>query len=145
MNRRQLLVSIGSVSITLIAGCTGDTEESDREQADANGDRGSGDSGNDDGDSGSDKLVEILDHEFYNNGAYDAGVSGTLENVSGEELSYVGVNVFYLDSEGVQIEEGLDNTTELAADRKWKFDAGYLGDDPSEIEEYEIKTDVTDY
>jgi hypothetical protein len=53
--------------------------------------------------------------------------------------------VFFLDSEGVQIGESLDNTTDLAADRIWEFDAMFFEDDPTRVDTYEINTEVSDY
>jgi len=166
------MLAATGVGLSLIAGCS--SSESDRESGDANSggtdtpESGDANSGGTDtpesGDANSDEdntedseesttvsepteesLVELQDHSFYNNGQYDAGVEGTLKNVSGDELSYVAVEVFFLDSEGVQIGEGLDNTTDLAADRTWAFDAGYLDSGSENIAEYEIQTDVSNY
>lgn len=155
MRRRQVLAA-GGMLFAALSGCT-TSEESDRQPGEAN-------NGGDDPTATdspvpaddptstatptpteADQLVELLEHEWYNNGSYDAGVSGVLKNVSGEELSYVEVKVFFLDSEGTQIGEGLDNTTELAADRRWQFDASYLDDNPNEVDSYEIQTDVSNY
>lgn len=141
MKRRRLLAASGTVLTLTIAGCSGDTDEERREQS-IGSDR---ESGSDGGESESEQDVELLDHELYNEGQFDVGVRGTLENVSGEELAYVAVEVFFLDSEGTQIDEGLDNTTDLAAERRWEFDALYLGDEAERIDTYEIQTDVSNF
>ncbi|MEA1931028.1 MAG: FxLYD domain-containing protein [Euryarchaeota archaeon] len=141
MKRRRLLVASGTVLTLTIAGCSGDTDGDGRERS-IGGDR---ESGSDGGEGESEQDVELLDHELYNEGQFDVGVSGTLENVSGEELSYVAVEIFFLDSDGTQIDEGLDNTTDLAPERRWEFDAMYLGDEADRIDTYEIETDVSNF
>ncbi|MFC7216242.1 FxLYD domain-containing protein [Saliphagus sp. GCM10025334] len=163
MFRRKLLATGGTLLSLTIAGCAssddgnGDREEGATDDGNGNGNGNGEDSGNgngddssqessdDDGSAEEEKQVEVLEHEWYNNGSYDAGVKGRLENVSGEELSYVGIEVFFLDEEGTQIGEGLDNTTDLAEGRVWEFDAGYLDDDPQRVDSYEIKPDVMNY
>lgn len=155
MHRRQLLKATGVGSLALLAGCSdSDGDGGDRQGGDANNNDDGGGGGGEDtasptetptADAGSDQMIEVLEHEFYDDGSYETGVKGTLENVSGQELSYVEVKAFFLDGDGTQIGEGLDNTTDLAADRKWKFDCVYLDDNGSEIEEYELKTDVSNY
>lgn len=170
MRRRTYLTLAGTTLTAALAGCTeesderesggtdgSDNTETDTEPEDDNTDDDSetetdseggedetADDGSGDGDD-SDDPVEILEHEWYNNGQFDVGVTGQVENISGEELTYVGVEVYFLDEEGVQFEEGLDNTTDLADGRIWEFDAGYLGDDPQRVDEYEIEWDVTNY
>ncbi|WP_126662197.1 FxLYD domain-containing protein [Haloterrigena salifodinae] len=152
MNRRKLLVAGGAALTTTIAGCSEESSDpDDRETGDTNttnnndnsGDSGNG-SGNGDGSSGSEEQVKLLEHAWYEE-SYSSGVKGQLENVSGQTLSYVEVTVYFLDSEGVQIAEGLANTSDLAAERVWEFDAMFLGDDSSRVKNYEIETSVTNY
>jgi hypothetical protein len=146
MDRRELLASAGAVLTVSIAGC-GSSDSGDREEGSA--DDGSGEASSDDG-SGeasseeSEQRIELLNHEFYSE-EFSSGVRGEIENVSGEELSYVEVQVFFLDSDETQIGEGLDNTNDLAADRRWEFDAQYLDTDADRIDTYEIETDVTSF
>ena len=159
MRRRTLLATLGTASTIAIAGCS--SEESERQEGSTNeesSDDGSSDDGSSESDntesgsandnSGSDEpeqLVNLVEHEFYNEGQFDVGVEGVVENVSDQELSYVEVSVYFLDSEGTQIEEGLDNTSDLAAGRRWEFDATYLGDEADRIDSYEIETEVSDF
>lgn len=89
--------------------------------------------------------VELLEHEWYEEGTFESGVRGLLRNVSGETLSYVEVEVLFLDEDGVHLESGLDNTTELVADRRWRFDVDYLGSDDVAVADYEIGTSTTAY
>jgi len=157
MQRRTLLATTGTVLSAAIAGC-GSSDPSDRQEGSADdgsgegsADDGSGEGSADDGsgegsadESESEQQIELLDHEFYEE-EFSSGVSGTVENVSGEVLSYVEVQVYFLDSEGTQIGEGLDNTSDLAEGRRWEFDAAYLDSDPERIDTYEIETDVSNF
>jgi hypothetical protein len=145
MQRRTLLATTGTVLTAAIAGC-GSSDTSNREEGSTDDgsteDDGSGE-GSADG-SESEQQIELLNHEFYEDD-FSSGVRGTLENVSGEVLSYVEVQVYFLDSEGTQIGEGLDNTSDLAEGRRWEFEAAYLDTDPERIDTYEIETDVTSF
>jgi|GEM_PF-3455893 len=144
MNRRSVLAAgAGTVSTLLLAGCTSD-DETGREDGNANGGDGSGDGSGSGGGNDGGSSVEILDHEWYEE-QYSSGVKGTVENVSDEELSYVEVSAYFLDSEGTQIGDGLDNFTDLAPGRKAEFDCVFLGDDPSRVEEYEVEASVTNF
>ncbi|WP_254864460.1 FxLYD domain-containing protein [Halovivax gelatinilyticus] len=148
MQRRTLLAVVGG-SIPALAGCVSE-ESSDRESgsgddgAGGGGDDDSSESDDDDGGNG-DEALQFVEHEWYNNGPYDAGVTGQLENTSGEELSYVEVTVYFLDEDGVQIADWIDNTMDLAADRVWEFDVMYMDDDPYRVDDYEIEWSVTNY
>ena len=136
MKRRQYLRTAGaSISVPLIAGCSGDNE-TDSDSGDPDGNDGGG--GGSDGDDNEEPDLEILNHEFYEE-AYSAGVKGTAQNNTDSELSYAEIEVVFLDSEGTQIEDGMDNVNELAAGRKWEFDCMFLGDDPSRVDSYEIE------
>ncbi|OLZ39091.1 hypothetical protein A6E15_19195 [Natrinema saccharevitans] len=154
MYRRKLLATGGTALALGLAGCASETDDGngdDREEGSTNdtddggdgGDTGTSDGG--DTDSSGGDPVELLDHEWYQNSQYDAGVSGSLENVSGEELSYVEVSVYFLDEDGAQVGEGIDNTSDLSAGRVWKFDATYLDGEPQTVTDYEIETDVSNY
>lgn len=149
MQRRKMLAATaGTVSTLLLAGCSSE-DETERQEGDAGngggttsgGDSGSGDTQNT---TQSGSAVEILNHEWYEED-FSAGVQGTLENTTDEELAYVEVSVYFLDSDGTQIEEGLDNFSELAAGRTAEFECMFLGDDASRVEEYEIEASVTNY
>lgn len=155
MNRRKVLLSSGVALSTALAGC-GESDSSDRETGDPNGSDDSSNGGDDSGNGGDDSgnvnntseseenLVELLDHEWYEE-EYNSGVRGQLENVSGETLDYVEVSVYFIDDEGVQFEESIDNTSDLAADRVWEFDAMFLGNDSSRVDTYEVETSADNY
>lgn len=127
---------------------TGSTQEQDQDQdQDQEQNTNQNQSGNDTSDSGSKSqpALALLDHDWYEDGQFSAGVKGTAENTTGKAISYAEVSVVFLDSDGVQLESGIDNTTELAGGRKWKFDAMYLGDDPADVADYEISTSTSSY
>jgi len=126
LNRRRYLATIGTtVSALTLAGCSEDDSVD-------SGNGSSGDGGNDQSD------VEILNHEFYEE-EFSSGVRGTAVNNTDNELSYVEATATFLDSEGTQIGEGLDNVSDLAAGREWEFDCMYTGQDDSRIEDYEVE------
>ena len=137
MQRRKYLATIGAtVSGLALAGCSED--DGDSGGGDAGGNSGDSDSGNS-GDGGNDQPdMEILNHEFYEE-EYSSGVRGTAVNNTDSELSYVEATATFLDSEGTQIGEGLDNVSDLAGGREWEFDCMFTGQDASRIEEYEIE------
>lgn len=166
MQRRSYIGLLAGAGVASIAGCAGDPETDDAE-GNVNNDGGDGNSGNSaggntDGESSdpteepteapteepteapteapteeSDGL-EILEHEWYED-EFSGGVKGIVQNNTGEVLDYVAVEASFFDEEGVKLEDGLDNTTDLDAGTKWRFDAMYLGSDPSEVADYEIK------
>ena len=156
LNRRRYLATLGTTASALaLAGCS-ESDSGDSGGGDANdnsGDSGNGNSDNSGGDSNSGNSndgnsgdgggndlpdVEILNHEFYEE-EFSSGVRGTAVNNTGSELSYVEATATFLDSEGTQIGEGLDNVSDLAGGREWEFDCMFTGDDASRIEEYEIE------
>lgn len=140
MNRRQFIMTSGT-GIAALAGCTS-SEDTDREQS--NADNRETESKQDSTQTEQQAAVEILSHEFYQEN-YSAGVRGIVENKTDDTLKYVSVEVYFLDSDGVQIGDSLANTTDLAAGRKWKFEAPLIQADASEVDSYEITAEVTDY
>lgn len=139
---RRAFLGTAATAVGLgLAGCSeddtgdadgGDANDDEDETDDENGDAGSGG-----GDTGQ-PDIEILDHSFYQE-EFTSGVRGTAVNNTDSELSYVEANARFLDANGTQIGEGLDNVSDLAAGREWEFDCMFLGDDPSRIEEYEVE------
>ncbi|WP_254532386.1 FxLYD domain-containing protein [Natrinema gelatinilyticum] len=170
MKRRKILIS--GAALVSVAGCaeteTSDQEPDDTDDSDSNtsdqessvtidsnentSDPESGDTddsnssnssgdGNGSGGNGGD-FVELQNHEWYEED-YSGGVRGKLKNISGEELGSVTVSVYFLNSDGTQLDEGIDFTNNLAADQVWEFDATFQGNDPSRVADYEIETTVT--
>lgn len=143
MRRRSYLKHAGGLVLVAIAGCVEEDDNAEREQGGA--DDGSTTDSTDDTSGGNGRPIELLSHEWYNEGRYEQGVRGQIENVSDSTLDYVEVEVYFLDSEGVQFEEGLDNVTDLASGRIWEFDVMFWGDDPERVDSYEVQTDYSDY
>jgi len=141
LNRRRYLATIGTTASALaLAGCSED-DSGDSGGGDANGDGGDSDNGNNDnsGNGGNDQPdVEILNHEFYEE-EFSSGVRGTAVNNTDSELSYVEATATFLDADGTQIGEGLDNVSDLAGGREWEFDCMFTGQDAGRIEEYEVE------
>ena len=153
MQRRKYLVTIGAtVSGLALAGCSED-DDGDSSGGDANSNSGDSSGGGSDnsggdgnggdsnsGDSGGNDQpdVEILSDEFYEE-EFQSGVRGTAVNNTDSELSYVEASAVFLDADGTQIGEGLDNVSDLAGGREWEFDCLFTGDDASRIDTYELE------
>lgn len=82
--------------------------------------------------------LEIVSSERYTE-EYSEGVRGVARNVSEEVLAYAEVSAVFLDSDGAQVGDGIDNTSDLQPGRKWRFDCSYLGD--ADFSGYELSTD----
>lgn len=154
MNRREFTkAAVGGsiIGLSALAGCTTEDEPSDSDTGNGAPQTGSGGTAQNDQQTkdGSEKKTKkdkkkdlrLLDHEFYTEGdvVETAGVRGTAINETGDTLSYVGIEIIFLNDEKTQIGTTLDNTTDLKDGRKWKFDAMFLGDDPSNVGSYEIE------
>jgi len=141
MNRRKYLAGVGSAFSLAVVGCVGDEEDPERETSDTMGEENPNRYGYEYADE-DEPLIDLLSHEFYNEGPDDTGVTGQVENVSGEELWRVFVEVYFLDEDEIQIGEEKTNARELADGRVWEFDAVYSDYDPERIDSYQIFTDV---
>lgn len=95
----------------------------------------------DESESESKQQVEIIAPELYSEESR-YGVRGQIKNSSGEELTYVEVQVFFLDSEKTRIGRGRDTTTELPAGERWWFNVSYDGADSERVDAYEIETEA---
>ncbi len=145
MNRRQYLTTTGAaVSALALTGCLSDdsSDSGEGNTDDSNDDNSNGgdDSASNGGDSSNHDQpnVEVLNHEFYSE-QFSSGIRGTAVNNTDSELNYVEATAVFLDGDGTQIADGLDNVTDLAAGREWEFDCVYLGTDPDRIARYEIE------
>ncbi|MFD1515140.1 FxLYD domain-containing protein [Halomarina rubra] len=89
-------------------------------------------------------ALEILEHGPYQE-EYSEGVRGIAQNTTDTTLDYAEVTIVFLDADGVQVGDSIDNTTNLAAGRKWQFDLPFLGNDWSAVADYELATDASVY
>lgn len=166
MYRRRYLAALGGGMAAGLAGCTGgsgnpssngdsdtgnttedggsDTTADGSNQSESDSASTGDDEGRNESESESDAepSLKLLSHEWYEED-YSAGVKGTAKNTTEDSLGYAEVAATFLDSDGAQLESGMDNTTELAGGREWKFDVMFLGDDPSAVEDYEISTSTS--
>ena len=152
MERRRFLALTGALTTTTLAGCAGD-EATDTDSGNVDTTSGGG------GDTTpateatqtppptttaapettqSGGALKLLTHDTYEK-EYTQGVKGEAKNVSGSVLGYGEIKVVFLDSEGTQVGESLDNVTDLKAGRTWAFDCPYLGSDWSTVANYEIE------
>ena len=61
------------------------------------------------------------------------------KNVADEMLSYAEVSVVFLDEDGQQLGDNIDNTSDLAPGREWQFELPYLGE--GDFASYELSTE----
>lgn len=158
--RRQYLSTISIGIVTSIAGCSGggngsngstgngeNSSESNNGTNQSSNGRTSGNnttnsSNENDESSDSESPLELLSHEWYEE-EYEAGVEGVVQNTSDEQLSYAEVSIIFLNEEDQQVNSNYTNTTDLAAGREWSFDVLFLGDDASNVADYEISTSTS--
>jgi hypothetical protein len=158
MNRRKFVVATGATLASIgFAGCssdadgsTGGTEASDGSEGSGGSSGGSGGSSGGTGDDEFDlssvdgtlgdnvsENVEVTDHRAFQT-ADDVGVTGVIENTSGQQLEFVEVEVTLNDGDTV-IGEFVDTSDEeidsLGAGKQWRFwltfDDEELGSDTS--------------
>lgn len=166
--RKFLGLTASGLGTATLAGCTGDGTNGDEtddgglasEPEEDGGDGGDGgdgeESADDGGDGGSEDGgvdpeealeeegvestrdgLEILEHEFYQED-FSAGVEGTVRNDTGEELSYVEVGVVFYNADGQRIDDSFTNTEDLGDGEEWVFDVMFLGNDPEQVDDYNI-------
>jgi len=82
--------------------------------------------------------LEIISESRYSD-QYNTGVRGVARNVADQPLAYAEVSAVFLDSDGAQVGDGLDNTSDLASGREWQFDCQFLAGDG--FAAYELATD----
>ena len=130
MERRNFIRAIGATaSLGAIAGCTGE----------ANTDSGSSTDNGSNSSSGESEPageLEIVEHGFYRE-SYGGGVEGVIVNNTGETLSYVEVEVVFLNEEGQRLGSNLSNTQDLPDGQEWVFEIMFF-DDFYKVEDYEI-------
>jgi hypothetical protein len=169
MQRRTYLLTAGTTTMALLAGCSGSSDETggdggeesntDESGSDSKNDSSSDDSGGDgesEGESedegnpaeeaakGEDVLenagLVIQEHELVVEDEFNAYIEGIVENTTDKTKDYVEVRVRGYDSDGNQLDSYFTNTTDLQGGGTWAFEVMIL--DPEDIDEYDIQ--VTD-
>lgn len=84
------------------------------------------------------ESVAVRDVEYDPNSGEDAGptVTGVVENVSGEALSYVEVRVTAYGEDDEQLGDALDDTTDLGDGETWEFNCELWDTDPEAVESW---------
>lgn len=121
-----------------LAGCTGDEPSDSGSGGTGTGTQKQQQGGSANTETSTKPKLELLEHEWYEE-EFSAGVEGTVVNNSDSEVSYVGVQVKFVNDEGTRIGESLDNTTELGGGTKWAFDAMFTGTEPEKVSDYNIE------
>jgi len=127
-SRRQYIAAAGVALTGALAGCS---EESDEFEG------GNGNGGGD----GSSADVELLGHEMVREqGEFttELYVEGQAENISGDTLDYAEVEVKFKQGDAVE-DSWLDNINGLSDGDVWNFQVDYLGTNPEDITDYEIR------
>ena len=115
---------------TIMAGC-GSGEEGTVD-TDDDGDADASDDGNDD-----QPAVTIHDYEWSED-SLGATLSGTAENTSGEEQSYIEIGVVVFDGDGTRIDDWFTNITDVPAGQEFTWEIN-LTTGLDEFEDYEIE------
>jgi hypothetical protein len=154
-DRRNAMVSIGyGFGALLTAGATLPSSESDGTGTSGSTTDGSGTTGATDDSTSSDSpagtsyydsstgigIMQGVDGEVDSVGSLY--ISGTIENFSNNDYSYVEVTWDVEDSSGAKIADALDNTSGLEAGQRWNFRA--LAVDASNASSYSLG-DITAY
>lgn len=84
-----------------------------------------------------DYRLVVTESEFYQEG-YTEGVRGVVENISETDFDYVQIEIGFYDESGAKVADGLDNTSGLAANSRWRFDAMFLGSNPEDLGSFRV-------
>lgn len=167
MRRRQFVALTGSTGIAALPGCSEGSDDDPDSQAtpdDDGGDDGSGSSSPEETEEPTgtpeqeaeaereaigypSEYIEI--HDVSWNPPEDEysgpSVTGIADNVSGEELSYVEVQIQAFDENDTQIGEALDNVSDLRADKSWQFECNFFDVEEEDIDYWMGRAEVSNY
>jgi len=137
VNRRSLLVGVGTSFTALVAGCTGssDVEGGSRE------DDGSDDPENTEGSSESAEL-EIGDHELVveeGDFSTDVYVEATVENTGEVPSGDIELQADWYNSDGNYLDNDTGRLASLGAGETWAARVYHLGTGAEDIDDYEIE------
>ncbi|GGL55209.1 FxLYD domain-containing protein [Halocalculus aciditolerans] len=155
MRRRTFLATTGLASTGLLAGCSGDSTESPKESSreaeqtteptttTTTAQSEAQQKVSEYGAISPDGNLVITSIDWFQD-EYQIGAQGIVENISDRDYEYVQVLINFYDKEQIKIGDGLDNTSGLEANSKWRFKAGYLGSDTGTVEYFKVN-ELTGY
>ena len=125
---RKILQWIGGIFVVLVvigifAGGNGDDFAVDEEGGDRQAEP-----------AGSDADYEISNLSVETGELGNEVITGTLENKSGRDVSYIQVEINLYDSSGAQVGSTMANVNNLAAGQTWHFEAMPMSD----FDDYEV-------
>lgn len=170
----KLTGATAATTITIsLAGCgsEGGDDEEDRDQAEpadnqdnaGNDDGSGGDGGGDGGPTGTppkegeeernaigfpSEYIEVRDVEYKEPADDYSGpvIEGVVDNVYGEELSYVEVSAQAFNDNDEQIDDAMANTSDMRAEKSWRFEMEFWQLESTDDAAYWMgKSEVTDY
>lgn len=90
----------------------------------------------------SSEKLELLDgHEGYVDSSYSYEITGTVQNNTLKEYSYVQISFYLYDSEGILLDTAIANNSGLEGEGKWKFTATsfFSNSNASDVASYKVK------
>lgn len=173
MRRRTILAIAANTGLVAIAGCGESSDGSDEaatpDEQTTPEDEGGGDDG---GDESTDETpnetegtpetqgeleresvgypseyIEVRDVAYNEPEDEYSGptITGVADNVSGEELSYVEVQIQAFNENDEQIGDALDNTTDLREGKSWRFECEFWDVEESEMAYWMGRAEVSNY
>lgn len=93
------------------------------------------------------ERLDVRDVEYRSREGEDGGptVTGVVENVSGETLSYVEVKVQAYDEGGEQISDQVDDTTDLGDGESWAFEIEFWDTEAENVAYWTGRVEISDY
>lgn len=88
------------------------------------------------------EKISLLDgHSGRVDGSYSYEITGTLQNNTDQDYSYVSVEFYVYDSEGNLLDTCLDNNSGMEANGKWKFTAScfFTDGNAKKVSSYKLK------
>lgn len=157
--KRRRFAQITAIGLLGAAGCTGSEDDGDSANADVSDDDSDGsdaESGGNEDQSSDDAEeteeaqeeeedtpdVTILEHELVKTELDDAHVEGKVENTSGEEQSYIGLEAKFFNADDERIGDGMTNATDVDADTVVNFEI-ISTVDYEEVDSYELEASTS--
>ncbi len=131
-----LLVMLGGCT----AACSKSVVDNTNTISSSNGSSSTGSSSS----SASQQKYTVADEQIVDKGYGIYTLTGTFTNTSGKEISYVQLEYVLKDASGAQVGTAYANTTNLASDTPWKFEAYCSSTSDSAPATFELK-DVTGF